>query len=98
MVASGSDVGRALDRFEVRFDEQQLVANAGLLLPALLAQRLGVERLVDECVDLGARPGAARPGRKLLTLLHAMQAGADSIDDADLLRAGLTARVLGHRV
>jgi hypothetical protein len=34
----------------------------------------------------------------VLTLVHAMVAGADCIDDCDVLRAGATARVLGHRV
>jgi hypothetical protein len=32
-------------------------------------------------VDLDDRPGAAHPGRKLLTLVHALVAGADCIDD-----------------
>jgi hypothetical protein len=36
-----------------------------------------LEGLADELIDLGQRPGSARPGRKLLTLVHAMQAGAD---------------------
>src|SRR6266545_934566 len=48
--------------------------------------------------DLGDRPGAAHPGRKLLTLVHSMLAGGDCIDDADLLRCGATSQVLGHRV
>ena len=43
-------------------------------------------------------PGAAHPGRKLLTLVHAMVAGGDCIDDVELLRCGSTASVLGHRV
>ena len=34
------------------------VANAGLLLTATLAMRLGLEALVDDMVDLGQRPGA----------------------------------------
>jgi Transposase DDE domain group 1 len=34
----------------------------------------------------------------VLTLLHALLAGGDCIDDADVLRCGATARVLGHRV
>ena len=92
--------GRAvevLDRLRVEFDDERAVANAGLLLPATLAARLGIEALVDEAVDLGGRPGAARPGRKVLSLVHAMLAGADSIDDCDLLRSGRTALVLGHR-
>src|SRR5207247_1818754 len=82
----------------VAFDDDHAVANAGLLLPATLAERLGVEAVVDELVDLGKRPGAHRPGRKVLTLVHAIVAGADCIDDADVLRTGQTAAVLGHRV
>jgi Transposase DDE domain group 1 len=82
----------------VAFDDGHAVANAGLLLPATLAQRLGIEAVVDQLVDLGERPGHHRPGRKVLTLLHAMLAGGDCIDDADLLRTGSTAAVLGHRV
>ena len=82
----------------VAFDDDHAVANAGLLLPATLADRLGIEAAVDRLVDLGDRPGHHRPGRKVLTLLHAIIAGADCIDDADLLRTGSTAAVLGHRV
>jgi Transposase DDE domain group 1 len=57
-----------------------------------------VETVVDELVDLGDRPGHHRPGRKVLTLVHAMVAGGDAIDDADVLRTGRTQQVLGHRV
>ena len=71
---------------------------AGLLLPATLAERLGIEQATDQLVDLGDRPGAARPGRKLLTLVHAMVAGGDCIDDVELLGCGSTGSVLGHRV
>src|SRR5918993_2217716 len=87
-----------LDQVDIAFDDQRSVAGAGLLLPATLAARLGIEQATDQLVDLGARPGAARPGRKLLTLVHAMVAGADCIDDLELLRCGSTASVLGHRV
>jgi hypothetical protein len=82
----------------VAFDDDHAVANAGLALTATLTERLGVEAVVDELVDLGDRPGAHRPGRKVLTLLHAMVAGGDAIDDANLLRTGRTQEVLGHRV
>ena len=34
----------------------------------------------------------------MLTLLHAMVAGGDAIDDADVLRTGRTQEILGHRV
>ena len=82
----------------VAFDDHHAVANAGLALTATLAERLGVEAVVDELVDLGDRPGHHRPGRKVLTLLHAMVAGGDVIDDADVLRTARTQEVLGHRV
>jgi hypothetical protein len=70
-----------LDHVDVAFDDDHAVAGAGLLLPATLAERLGLEWAADELVDLGGRPGAARPGRKLLTLVHSMLAGGDCIDD-----------------
>lgn len=90
---------RRLDQIRVEFNEPRLVSDAGLLLTATLAERLGVEELVEESVWLPyGTPGAALPGRKAMTLIHGMIAGADSIDDMDLLRAGSTHAVLGHRV
>jgi hypothetical protein len=82
----------------VDFDDPNLVANAGLLLVGTLVVRLELERLVNAVVRLGGRVGGARPGRKVLTLVHAMVAGASHIDHADVLRAGNTAGVLPHRV
>jgi hypothetical protein len=90
--------GVVLDRLQVEFDDVRAVANAGLLLPATLAARLGIEQLVNETVCLSGRPGGARPGRKVLTLCHAMHLGADSIDDCDVLRSGRAGLVLGHGV
>jgi hypothetical protein len=101
MVHDGADVtGPArLDAVQVRFDEERLVSDAGLLLCATLADRLGIEELANESVWLGYRtPGAALPGRKVMTLVAGMLAGADCIDDMNLLRAGSTGLVLGHRV
>jgi hypothetical protein len=86
------------NRLVVAFDDDHAVANAGLLLAATLAERLGIEAFVDELVDLGDRPGHHRPGRKVLTLMHALVAGGDCIDDAEVLRTGSTAQVLRHRV
>jgi hypothetical protein len=87
-----------LDQLDTCLDDTHAVANAGLLLAATLAERLGIEQTADALIDLGERPGAHRPGRKLLTLVHSLLAGGDCIDDADLLRCGQTASVLGHRV
>ena len=87
-----------LDRVRVSFDDPNLVANAGLLLVGTLVVRLELERIVNALVRLGGRVGGARPGRKVLTLVHAMVAGGSHIDHADVLRAGNTASVLPHRV
>ena len=90
--------GLQLDRLALVFDDERVVANAGLVLASTLAGRLGIEQVVDETLDLGGRAGAARPGRKLLTLVCSALVGGDSIEDADVLRCGETERVLGHRV
>jgi len=82
----------------VSFDEPNVVANAGLLLVGTLAVRLELERLVNATVRLSGRVGGSRPGRKVLTLVHAIVAGASHIDHADVLRSGGTQRVLPFRV
>jgi hypothetical protein len=86
------------DAARVLFDDERAVANAGVLLPAMLADRLGIEGLVEATVDLGDRAGAANPGRKVMSLVSAMALGADCIDDCDVLRSGQTGAVLGHGV
>ncbi len=65
------------DRIRIAFDDPRLVANAGLLVPATLAQRLGLSELVDSNVDLGDAPGRANPGDKTLTLVASALAGGD---------------------
>jgi hypothetical protein len=82
----------------VTFDDNRAVAGAGLALVAVLSERLDLVAWADELVDLGERPGRARPGRKVATLVHAMVAGAECVDDCDVLRSGSTGSVLGHDV
>ena len=82
------------DRIRIAFDDPRLVANAGLILPATLAQHLGLGELVDYHLDLGSVPGRANTGDKMMTLVASALAGGDCIDDADALRAGGTAGVL----
>ncbi len=96
MVHADGRVG--LDGIAVEFDDERAVADAGIVLAATLAERLGIEQLVDETVRLGDRPGAANAGAKVMTLVSAMALGADCIDDCDLLRAGRTGQVVGHQV
>ena len=86
------------DRIQIAFDDHRLVNNAGLLLPATLAQHVGLRELVDHHLDLGDAPGRANAGDKMLTLVASALAGGDCIDDADALRAGRTSPVLGCMV
>jgi len=93
-----SPVSRGIDRIGVTFDEPSLVADAGLIVPATLMVRLGLEALVNRLVHLRGRVGGAHPGRKVLTLVAAILGGGSHIDHADRLRAGATQRVLPFRV
>ena len=85
-------------RLAVTFDDDRAVAGAGLALVATLSERLEMFALANASIDLGGRPGHALPGRKVATLVHAMVAGAECIDDCDVLRSGSTGDVLGHDV
>jgi Transposase DDE domain group 1 len=101
MVSDSSDVPAGptnLDAVAITFDEERLVSDAGLLLTATLAHRLRLGELVDESVSLGDAPGGSRPGRKVMSLVHGMLAGADRIDQMNVLRAGSTQLIVGHRV
>jgi Transposase DDE domain group 1 len=85
-----------LDGLRVEFDDERVVSDAGVVLAATLAGRLGIELLAQRLVRLRRdRPGAANVGRKVMAVVYAMVLGADSIDDCELLRAGRTRRLLG---
>lgn len=87
-----------LDGLSVAFDDPNLVANAGLMLPGTLAQKLGVSQVIDGRVDLSGRVGGANCGIKAMTVISALLAGAEWIDDVDVLRAGGSGITCGHEV
>ena len=94
MVQDDEAVG--LDGLRVEFDDERVVSDAGVMVVAMLAGRLGIEALAGQLVRLRRdRPGAANAGRTVLAMIYAMVLGADSIDDADVLRAGRTRRLFG---
>ena len=73
------------------FDDENLVSHAGLIPVLQLAEKAGLSPLLDEhvrFVDERVKSGAANPTPKLTSIIAAMAAGADSIDDLDLIRAG----------
>src|SRR5436190_3276358 len=94
MVQDDGPVG--LDGVQVKFDDERVVSDAGLMLLATLAARLGIEELAQRLVRLRPkRPGVGHAGRKVMSVIFAMALGADSIDDCDVLRSGRTRRLLG---
>lgn len=72
------------------FDEPNLVSAAGLVPVLELAEAAGLSGAVESVVTLPVANLAA----KVRTVVAGMLAGADSIDDLDVLRAGGTARVV----
>jgi len=83
-----------LSRVEVSFDDPNLVSHAGLLQAASLWQRLGMPGVVRRGLRLPGSVGA-NSDAKVATVIMGMLAGADSIDDLGVLRAGATGRLLG---
>ena len=78
-----------LDGVRVEFDDERVVSDAGIVLVATVAARLGIEELGQRFVRLRPKlPGAGNAGRKVMSLVFAMALGADSIDDCDVLRSG----------
>ena len=80
--------------FSAVFDDPNLVSCGGLAPVLALAQRAGLHGLVAERVKLGAK-GGVNPSLKIPALIAGMVAGADSIDDMDLLRHGGMDRLFG---
>jgi hypothetical protein len=80
------------------FDEGNLVSQAGLVPLLELAERTGLSRLLDEHVrfaDERVTSGAAHATPKLTSIIAGMAAGADSIDDLDVIRSGGMPKVFG---
>src|SRR5215218_8472984 len=74
-----------------RFDEDNLVSHAGLVPVLGLAEQTRLAEIIAEKVSITApriKSGSANPAPKLLGVIAGMCAGADSIDDLDVLRAG----------
>ncbi len=76
------------------FDDPNLVSRAGLVPVMALAERCGLADLVREHVTI-ASPTGVNPDLKAGCLVAGMAAGADSIDDMDVLRHGAMAEVFG---
>jgi len=76
----------------VVFDDPNLVSCAGLAPVVALAGRAGLDHLVAQSLRVPGKAGA-NAQLKVGALVAGMVAGADSIDDMDLLRHGGMARL-----
>jgi hypothetical protein len=73
------------------FDDDSLVSLAGLVPVMRLAEQTGLTDLLAQKVCIAEpriKSGAANPAPKLATLIAGMCAGADCIDDVDVVRSG----------
>jgi Transposase DDE domain group 1 len=76
------------------FDDPDLVSRAGLVPLMALAQRCGLADLAGEHVTI-ASPAGVNAHLKIPGLVAGMAAGADSIDDMDVLRHSAMTEVFG---
>jgi hypothetical protein len=83
-----------LARIHATFDDPNLVSRAGLVPVMALAQRAGLGDLVEEHVRIGRECGV-NAHLKVGCLVAGMIAGADSIDDLDVLRHGAMPALFG---
>ena len=84
----------SLARTRASFDDPNLVSHAGLVPVMALAGRAGLGDLIAEHVRPAGDCGV-NAHLKVPCLVAGMAAGADSIDDMDLLRHGAMTRLFG---
>ena len=83
-----------LAKTHASFDDPNLVSHAGLVPVMALAQRAGLGELAAQHVRPGGECGV-NAAVKVSCLVAGMAAGADSIDDMDLLRHGAMTALFG---
>ena len=83
-----------LAKTHVSFDDPNLVSHGGLVPVMALAGRAGLADLVAEHVTPGGECGV-NAHLKVPCLVAGMAAGADSIDDMDMLRHGAMDKLFG---
>ncbi len=83
-----------LAKIHASFDDPNLVSRAGLVPVMALAQRAGLADLAGEHMRIARRCGV-NADLKVSCLVAGMVAGADSIDDLDVLRHGAIPALFG---
>ncbi|MHC4091569.1 MAG: IS1380 family transposase, partial [Planctomycetota bacterium] len=92
-------VWQELTRLRVTFDDDKAVANAGLVMTSMLAQRLSLVDLFNATVTVGDTYGRhPDAGTKAMTVISSLLSGGEFIADIAALHTGATGRVTGHGV
>ncbi len=81
---------QAFHMIDARFDDPNLIGAAGLVPVMRLAERAGLQQLLQERLTVASPNAAVKAG----CVVAGMIAGADSIDDLDVLRHGGMAKVV----
>jgi hypothetical protein len=84
-------------RAQPLFDDENLMSCAGLVMA--LAEQAGLSELILSKVALRTTKVASEgvnPAGKLTSIIAGMAAGADSIDDLDVIRSGGMSRLFGE--
>jgi hypothetical protein len=81
---------QALHKVDAVFDDPNLIGSAGLVPVMRLADRAGLHELLQERLSVPS----ANAGVKAACVVAGMLAGADSIDDLDVLRHGGMSKVV----
>jgi hypothetical protein len=96
--ALGVRLSQPWRRAAVRFDEENLVSCVGLVPVMRLAEDTGLHELVADAVQISDPPipsTGVNPAGKVSSIVAGMAAGADSINDLDLLRHGGMGELFG---
>jgi hypothetical protein len=80
------------------FDDENLVSCAGLVPVMALGERAGLSELISDRVRIKTtrvQSAAVNPAGKITSIVAGMAAGADCIDDLDVIRSGGMPRLFG---
>ncbi len=91
-------LSHAWSRAAVGFDDDNLVSCAGLAPVMGLAERAGLSELIAARVSIKTsrvKSAAVNPAGKITSIVAGMAAGANSIDDLDVIRSGGMGRLFG---
>jgi hypothetical protein len=81
------------------FDDENLVSCAGLVPVMALAEQAGLSGLIDQRVKIKTtrvKSAAVNAAGKITSVIAGMAAGADCIDDLDVIRAGGMSRLFAE--